>query len=104
MKHLEDSNKHIIEEIVRQVGHLPELYEDARSEKYKKHCGCLVGWCSCILVAVVHVRIPVYTLAILTEGFIGSLNPRISFKLGNDCIFYNFHNSLFVMLFDIMIC
>jgi hypothetical protein len=30
-----DSNKHIIEEIVRQVGHLPELYEDARSEKYK---------------------------------------------------------------------
>ena len=27
--------KHIIEEIVRQVGHLPEIYEDARSEKYK---------------------------------------------------------------------
>jgi hypothetical protein len=23
-KHIEDSNKHIIEEIVRQVGHLPE--------------------------------------------------------------------------------
>jgi len=34
-KHVEDSNKHIIEEIVRQVGYLPELYEDARSEKYK---------------------------------------------------------------------
>jgi hypothetical protein len=34
-KHVEDSNKHIIEEIVRQVCHLPELYEDARSEKYK---------------------------------------------------------------------
>jgi hypothetical protein len=34
-KHVEDSNKHIIEEIVRQVGHLPELYEDAGSEKYK---------------------------------------------------------------------
>jgi len=33
-KHVEDSNKHIIEEIVCQVGHLPELYEDARSEKY----------------------------------------------------------------------
>jgi len=33
-KHVEDSNKRIIEEIVRQVGHLPELYEDARSEKY----------------------------------------------------------------------
>jgi len=32
---VEDSNKHIIEEIVHQVGHLPELYEDARSEKYK---------------------------------------------------------------------
>jgi hypothetical protein len=27
--------EHIIEEIVRQVGYLPELYEDARSEKYK---------------------------------------------------------------------
>jgi len=24
-KHVEDSNKHIIEEIVRQVGYLPEL-------------------------------------------------------------------------------
>jgi hypothetical protein len=24
----------MMEEIVRQVGHLPELYEDARSEKY----------------------------------------------------------------------
>ena len=35
-KHVEDSNKHIIEEIVRQVGCLPELYEDARLEKYKK--------------------------------------------------------------------
>jgi len=34
-KHVEDSIKHIIEETVRQVGHLPELYEDARSEKYK---------------------------------------------------------------------
>ena len=35
-KHVEDSNKHIIEESVRQVGHLPELYEDARSEKFKR--------------------------------------------------------------------
>jgi len=34
-KHVEDSNKHIIEEIVRQIGYLPELYEEARSEKYK---------------------------------------------------------------------
>jgi hypothetical protein len=25
----------ITEEIVRQVGHLPELYEDAQPEKYK---------------------------------------------------------------------
>jgi len=32
---IENSNKHIIEETVCQVGHLPELYEDARSEKYK---------------------------------------------------------------------
>jgi len=32
-KHVEDSDKHIIEETVRQVGYLPELYEDARSEK-----------------------------------------------------------------------
>jgi len=35
LKHVEDSNKHIIEEIVRQVDYIPELYEDARSEKYK---------------------------------------------------------------------
>ena len=33
-KRVEDSNNHLIEEIVRQVGHLPELYEDAQSEKY----------------------------------------------------------------------
>ena len=32
-KHVGVSNKHIIEEIVRQVGHLPELYVDAWSEK-----------------------------------------------------------------------
>jgi hypothetical protein len=32
---MEDSNKHIIEETLGQVDHLPELYEDARSEKYK---------------------------------------------------------------------
>jgi len=41
-------NKHIIEEIVRQVGYLPELYEDARSEIYKilvRLC-CLVDVCS----------------------------------------------------------
>jgi len=30
LKHENDSNKHIIEEIVRQVGHLPEMFEDAR--------------------------------------------------------------------------
>jgi hypothetical protein len=35
LKHVEDSNKHIIEEIVHQVGHLPEVDKDARSEKYK---------------------------------------------------------------------
>jgi hypothetical protein len=35
-KHVEDSNKRIIEETVCQVGYLPELYEDARSEKYLK--------------------------------------------------------------------
>jgi len=34
-KHVDDSNKLIIEEIVRQVGHLPELYKDAQSQKYK---------------------------------------------------------------------
>jgi len=33
LKHAEDSNKHIIEETMRQVGHLPEFYEDAWSEK-----------------------------------------------------------------------
>jgi hypothetical protein len=30
-----------MEEIVHQVGYLPELYEDARSEKYKKGIICL---------------------------------------------------------------
>ena len=34
-KHVDYSNRHIIEEIVCQVVPLPELYEDARSEKYK---------------------------------------------------------------------
>jgi hypothetical protein len=33
-KHVEDSNKRNIEENVRQVGYLSELYEDAQSEKY----------------------------------------------------------------------
>jgi hypothetical protein len=33
---LKMSNKYIIEEIVRQFGYLPELYEDSRSEKYKQ--------------------------------------------------------------------
>jgi hypothetical protein len=32
-KHVEDSNKHIIKETVRQVGYLPELYEDSRPPK-----------------------------------------------------------------------
>jgi len=45
-KHVEYSNKHIIEETVRQVGYLPELYKDARSEKYLKKkrikkCSCM---------------------------------------------------------------
>jgi len=35
LKHVEDSNKHITEEIVCQVGYPPELYEDAQSKKYK---------------------------------------------------------------------
>jgi len=35
-KHVEDSNKRNIEETVRHVGYLPELYEDARSKKYIK--------------------------------------------------------------------
>jgi hypothetical protein len=37
-KHVEDSNKRIIEKTVRQVGYLPELYENARSEKIIKFC------------------------------------------------------------------
>jgi hypothetical protein len=41
-KHVEDSNKHIIEEIVRQVGYIPELYEDAWSEKY--HSFPVISW------------------------------------------------------------
>jgi hypothetical protein len=35
LKHVEDSYKYI-EETVRQVGYLPDLYKDAWSEKYKK--------------------------------------------------------------------
>jgi len=31
---------YIVEEIVRHVGHLPELYEDVRSEKYKIYFCC----------------------------------------------------------------
>jgi len=34
-KHVKDSNKHITEKVVRQVGCLPELREDGRSEIYK---------------------------------------------------------------------
>jgi len=30
LKHVEDSNKHIIEKTVLEVSHLPELYEDVR--------------------------------------------------------------------------
>jgi len=41
LKHVEDSSKHIIEEIVHQVGYLQELYEDARSEK--KLYQCFIG-------------------------------------------------------------
>jgi len=33
---VEDSNKHIIEEIVRQVGHLPELKTTVRTVLWKK--------------------------------------------------------------------
>jgi len=40
-KHVEDSNKRVIQEIVRQAGYLPELYEDARSEKYIKKTGTI---------------------------------------------------------------
>ena len=35
---MQDSNKHTTEATVRQVGYLPELYEDARSEKNKILC------------------------------------------------------------------
>jgi len=41
-KHIEDSNKHIIEETVLQVGYLPELYKNAQSGKYNilSSAGC----------------------------------------------------------------
>ena len=38
-----ESNKHIIKEIVRQVGYLPELYEDARLEKIENVKDTLLG-------------------------------------------------------------
>jgi hypothetical protein len=49
-KHVEDSNKHIIEETVCQVRHLPDLYEDAQSEKYKIPFICArIHWVTLIL-------------------------------------------------------
>jgi len=42
-KHVEDSNKNITEETVRQVGYLPELYEDARLEKIENVKDTLLG-------------------------------------------------------------
>jgi len=49
LKHVEESNKHIIEETAHQVGHLPELYEDAQSEKeiptIKKQVMCICIQC-----------------------------------------------------------
>ena len=52
---IENSNKHIIEETVCQVGHLPELYEGARSEKYKLYCTA----CHCILTCFLPLVYPV---------------------------------------------
>jgi len=34
LKHVQDSNKRSIEGTARQVGYLPELYKDVRSEKH----------------------------------------------------------------------
>jgi hypothetical protein len=48
-----NSNKHIIEKIVRQVGHLPELYEDARSEKYKIYVNSILARSRVTYVATV---------------------------------------------------
>jgi len=55
LKHVEDSNKHIIEEIVRHVGYLPELYEDAWFEKLKKKNGVYFASraVSCLKVVIV---------------------------------------------------
>ena len=47
---MEDSNKHNVEEIVRQVGYLPELYEDTLSEKYK------ILQCP-VLINVLHIKV-----------------------------------------------
>ena len=52
-KHVEDSNKHTIEETVCQVGYLPELYEDAWSEKYIKKKTLMLFWTS-LLITVYH--------------------------------------------------
>jgi len=49
LKHVEDSNKHITEEIVHQVCHLPELYEDARSERYIKKISCTAVYAFCTI-------------------------------------------------------
>jgi hypothetical protein len=34
-KHVKNSNKHLTEEIMHQVGYLPELYKDAGSKRFK---------------------------------------------------------------------
>ena len=63
-KHVEDSNKHIIEESVRQVDYLPELYEDVRSEKYRInscwnviYCGRIACLCSNLFWVLSAVRL-----------------------------------------------
>jgi len=48
-----NSNKHIIEKIVRQVGHLPELYEYARSKKYKIYVNSILARSRVTYVATV---------------------------------------------------
>jgi hypothetical protein len=40
-KHVEDWNKHISKKNLRQVGHLPELYRDARSTEQNFESWCL---------------------------------------------------------------
>ena len=67
-KHVEDSNKRITEEIVCQFGYLPELYEDARSEKILKK-GAISHFRNSLLLTMSAIVNPVEHLKMQSVNF-----------------------------------